>query len=476
MKYFYRNIISSYLLKNFAVLLGLWLWSFSALAQENQQKLPDKVRLMFLLDGSGSMLAPWEKGELRIDVAKRMLSDLVDSLKSNEKVELALRVYGHQYHRRYQNCKDTRLEAPFRAMNHDLIKQKLAQIQPQGTTPIAYSLEQAAKDFPQDDNARNVIIIITDGLESCDGDPCAVSKELQKKNIFLKPFVIGLGMKEEFGEQLECLGQYFNASDTETFRDVLNQALKQTLEKTTVSVELLDELKKPTETNVNVTFVNNITQEPVFNFVHYLDPRGRPDSVEVDAVLSYDIVVNTIPPVIKPNVAFKGGEHNLLRIQAPQGQLKIQQNGHTEYGRSLTAIVRRAGSMQTLNLQQVEESEKYLAGRYDLEVFTVPRTYRYGVEVKPGQMNSVQVESPGVLNILGTKFPGIGSLYKVHANGSQEWIMDLPEGNPRQSQALQPGNYRLVFRAFMAKGSKYTIIRDFTIKSGASATINLFGK
>lgn len=473
---FYQRFKSIHLLKLFLLTVFCSLANWQAQAQINQQELPEKVRILFLLDGSGSMLAPWEKGELRIEVAKRMLTDLVDSLKVNDKVQMALRVYGHQYDRRLRNCEDTRLEAPFREDNHEQIKNKLARIKPKGTTPLAYSLQQAANDFPQDENYRNVIIIITDGLESCDGDPCEVSVALQKKNIFLKPFIIGLGMKQEYGEQLECLGQYFDAKNTATFRNVLNKALRQTLEKTTVSVELLDAQQRPRETDVNVTFTNNITGKPVFNFVHYLDAAGRPDSVEVDAVISYDIQVNTIPPVLKTNVNFEGGQHNVLRIAAPQGTLRLQQRGRTEYGKPLTAIIRRAGSMHTLNLQEVGSKETYLAGRYDLEVHTVPRTYRYGVEIIPGKQKVIRLENPGVLNIQGTKFPGIGSLYVLQEDGRQQWVMNLPKGNPRKTQALQPGKYRLVFRAFMARGSKYTIIKDFTIQSGATATINLFGK
>ena len=82
------------------------------------------------------------------------------------------------------------------------------QIKPQGNTPIAYSLSESADDFPGVSNYRNIIIIITDGLESCNGDPCQVSRDLQKKGIFLKPFVIGIGMSENYERQFGCLGEF----------------------------------------------------------------------------------------------------------------------------------------------------------------------------------------------------------------------------------------------------------------------------
>jgi Ca-activated chloride channel family protein len=79
-----------------------------------------------------------------------------------------------------------------------------------GTTPIARSLEKAAGDFP-DLTARNVIILITDGIEACDEDPCAVSRALQAKGIVLKPFVIGIGIEEANQYSLKCVGNYYDA-------------------------------------------------------------------------------------------------------------------------------------------------------------------------------------------------------------------------------------------------------------------------
>ena len=117
-----------------------------SIAQSQQQKLPEKTRILFLLDGSGSMLARWENTH-RITVAKKLLSDFVDSLRSDENLELALRIYGHQYDRRLKRCDDTKLEAPFSANNHDRILNVLKNLGPKGTTPIAYALNQVARDF-----------------------------------------------------------------------------------------------------------------------------------------------------------------------------------------------------------------------------------------------------------------------------------------------------------------------------------------
>jgi len=410
-----------------------------------------------------------------MEVAKRMLIDMVDSLRVDKSLELALRVYGHQYHLRYKNCQDSKLEVGFAPDNHDRLMAKFRQIQPSGVTPIAYSLEQAANDFIVDPDYRNVIVIITDGIESCGGDPCAVSRSLQAKNIFLKPFVIGLGMDKNYQEEFACVGQYFDARKVSDFRVVLDKVLQQSLATTTVSIELLDENRQPTETNVNVTFYNNVTRTPIYNFIHYRDARGRPDSVMLDAVLSYDVVVNTIPPVIKRNVTFEGGTHNTLSIQSPQGSLQLLQRGHTEYEQGVQALIRKSGQQEVINLQAVGDTEKYLLGTYDIEVLTLPKTYFKNVSIRQSETNALNIPGPGVLNV-NLRAEGHGSLYKMHDNGFQEWIHDLDAKQTRFTLAMQPGRYKLVFRADRSFGSKYTEVKEFDIQTGATVSVNFFAQ
>ena len=445
----------------------------AARAQVQIQRPPEKTRLLFLLDASGSMFAEWE-GKMRMDVAKNMLIGMVDSLRADPNLDLALRVYGHQYHRRFKNCQDTELEVAFAPGNHNQIIGKLRTLQPSGVTPIAYSLEQAANDFKIDPDYRNVVIILTDGIESCDGDPCAVSLALQEKKIFLKPFVIGLGMEKDFAEEFSCVGQYYDAKNVSEFRQVLNKILRQSLETTTVSVELLDEKEQPTETNVNVTFFNNATRAPLYDFVHYRDEQGQPDSVIVDAVLSYDVVTNTIPPVAKRNVRFEGGQHNVVSIQAPQGTLLIRQAGHSEYAKGVRALVRKAGQPDVINIQDLPAPEKYLAGSYDLEVLTFPKTHFTDVAVDPRETTELELPGPGVLNVDFVK-EGIGSLYQLQENGFQRWIHDFVPGETRVTRAIQPGDYKLVFRAKDAFGSKFTEIKEFTVTTGATVKLKFSG-
>src|SRR5690606_19107184 len=105
------------------------------------------------------------------------------------------------------------LEVPFKFNNIGSIKKVIRSITPKGTTPIARSLLRAGSDFPPCPSCRNIIILITDGVEACDEDPCAASMLLQKQGIALKPFVIGIGLDKGFQQTFDCVGTYFDAAD-----------------------------------------------------------------------------------------------------------------------------------------------------------------------------------------------------------------------------------------------------------------------
>ena len=446
----------------------------TARAQNAPPEKSKVTRILFLLDASGSMMAPWE-GQPRWNVAKRMLAKMVDSLNAYPNLELALRVYGHQFPNAEKNCEDSRLEVPFAPRNAAAIKKKLTELKAQGNTPITYSLLQSANDFPADRSSRNVLLLITDGLESCSRDPCAASLALQRKRVFLKPFIIGIGAERDFGKQLECLGQYYNAAEIATFRTVMNDVIAKTLSKTTVAVNLTDAAGRPVESNVNMTFVNNVTEQPEYNYVHYRDDQGKADVLDIDALQSYDLVINTVPPVRQANIAIRPGTANVLTYKTPQGTLWLQNPPLTPnpYG-AVQAVVRTPGG-GTVASAPCGTKQKLLAGNYEVELLTLPRITRR-IALKQGQELAVTYAAPGTLNIT-TDLKGYGSIYQLNDDESQTWIYSLPEGgSSKLNLPMQPGAYRLVFRTKTSTGSKFTDVRNFTIRSGQTTSVAVFGK
>lgn len=432
-----------------------------------QQKVPDKTRVLFVLDGSGSMEGVWANQQTRMDIAKDILTRLVDSLRVNPDLELALRVYGHRFSRQANNCQDSKLEVPFAGKNHNAIISKIKDIRPRGVTPITYSLSEAAKDFPASSGYRNILILITDGVESCGGDPCAVSVELQRKGVFLRPFIIGLGV--EGGKVLDCVGKFIDSENASSFNKVLNQSIETTFAKTTVSVELLDGEGNRDETNVNVTFLNSMTGTPAYEFVHYRDRLGRPDSVQIDPVLSYDIVVNTVPPVIKIASSINTGTHNIISIPVPQGSLVARSEGR---GNPFSILVREKGKSLTLNQQRGNETYRYLAGEYEVETVTLPKRV-FTVAVEADKTKSISLPATGLVNI-NTLSPGHGSVFEITSAGETEWVCHLDESTFQHSYHLLPGKYKIAFRARQAGGSKYTAVKIFEVKSGQTLNINMF--
>ncbi|MFN6945202.1 MAG: vWA domain-containing protein [Cytophagaceae bacterium] len=426
--------------------------------------------MLFVLDASGSMYEVWE-GKTRMDIAKEILSKMVDSLKSTPNLEIALRVYGHEWHKRYQNCKDTKLEVSFGSGNHELIKKKLLDIKPNGTTLIAYTLEQSGNDFPPDPNSRNVLILLTDGIEVCGGDPCAVSLALQKRNIILTPFIIGIGPEENFAKELGCIGTYYDASKVSDFQSNLNKIINYTLAETKIRVDLLDIYQKPTETNVNMTLTNSITGKTVHDIVHYIKPDGQSEELSIDALISYDIIVNTIPKVERKGITLEAGKLNVIKIPSPQGVLNLNIN-YKEYN-TLKAIVRKAGSAETLHVQEAGKKEKYLTGEYDIELLTLPRIIYKNVKIEQSKNTTLTIPPPGILNV-NDQIEGFGSIYEINSSGKAVWVCNF--SNSRMSLTLQPGKYKLVFRSEKSTGSRFTDVQPFTINSGGSTLLKLYKK
>jgi len=440
---------------------------FSQTSKSEDKKL---TRILFILDGSQSMLAKWTSGT-KMAVATDILSNMVDSLGEIDNVEMALRVYGHQKPVPPQDCNDTKLEVPFSKHNVKKIKNKLQSIKPKGTTPIAHSLELSINDFPNCDDCRNVIILITDGIESCEGDPCAVSLRLQKKGIILKPFVIGVGLDEQFRKTFDCVGRYYNATNKERFKEILNVVVSQALNTTTVQVNLLDSYDRPTETNVNMTFYDTFSGEMLYNFIHTINHKGNPDTLSVDPIPTYKLQVHTLPEVWKDSVVIKPGEHNIIELKAPQGKLTVKTQNKA-YNKELQFIVRQKDSVDVLNVQHVNTEEKYLVGVYNIEILTIPRLKINRVNIKQSKTSKILIPEPGLITFYGAS-NAYGAIYKKDGD-RLVWIYNLRTDTRIQTIKMLPGSYIVISRPKNAKESTFTSNISFDVRSNITDKIILF--
>ncbi len=438
-------------------------------ARKEPEKPKPVTRILFVFDASQSMYGRWQS-DTKFNIATRLLSGLLDSLRYIPDLELALRVYGHQKPFPPQDCNDSKLEVPFAKDNIARIKHVLKVISPNGTTPIAYSLSLSAKDFTPCDHCRNVIILITDGLEECGGDPCAASAELQQKGIALKPFIVGLG--KNFKDQFECVGTYFDASSEKEFTNALKVIISRTLNPTTMQVNLLDQNDEPTETNVAMTFYDTRSGLIKYNFIHSLNAKGLPDTLDVDPLATYNIIVHTIPEVRKDSVKLTPGKHTIIGIDAPQGYLTFKAGGNATL-KYLPCIIRKAGQPQTLNVQQFDQVEKYIVGKYDIEILCLPRILVKDVDVTQSHTTFVEIPTPGIA-VIQRATNGYGSLYTEDKKGLS-WVYNLKDNQQQQETLyLQPGNYRVVFRPKYSNSSSYTEEKSFKVESGQTTNVKMY--
>ena len=440
--------------------------SFDAYSQQKQEPVN---RILFIFDASQSMLGRWQSGR-KIDIARKLLYNMLDSLKTMDNLEIGLRVYGHQKSYPPQDCDDTRLEVDFGKSNDvtERIKVKLKMIRARGTTPIAISLEKGAYDFPKTDNSRNIIILITDGVEECDMDPCSVSRLLQREGIVLKPFVIGVGLDETYEKTFDCVGTYYDASKEKDFETVLQVVISHVLNSTTAQVNLLDESGKPTETNVNLTFYDEFSALAKYNFVHTMNHKGNPDTMSIDPILKYKVVAHTIPSVESELVSLTPGKHTIIPINTPQGVLEVKMQSKEDY----QFIIRKSGESATLHVQETNTKQKYLTGKYDIEVLTIPRFTIEDIEIKQSETTTINMPNTGTANIL-LPSKGYGGIYRFKDN-LWEQVYPIDDNMQRIKLYLLPGNYKIVFRSKAAKQYMYTGEKEFKVQSGKSELIKLY--
>jgi Ca-activated chloride channel homolog len=439
-------------------------------AAKGSNSPPQTTRILFLLDGSGSMLETWQ-GRNRFEVARELLVRAVDSIERvNPRVEFALRVFGHQQPRDQNDCEDTRLELPFGKGNAGSLRQALDRIKPQGHTPIAYSLFLAAHDFPPDPQAVNAIILITDGLENCGGDPCAAAEALSQRRVALRPYIIGMGLQPGEGLSFDCVGSYYDAADPQVFQDVLGVVVSQALRNTTVQVNLLDHLGRATETEVELTFYDAYTGKDLYHFVHTTLRSGAPDTLYLDPAGRYNLTAHTTPPATRRNLELVAGRHNILAVDVPQGELALQVDGSPGFS-ELKCLVRDPLTRQIVYVQHFNTNHRYLAGTYHLEILSRPRVELLDFPILPGQLNKVNLPAPGKLLVQAAE-PGI---LGVFTRKSQELVLvhEWPAFSGREVLDLQPGEYVLVYRVRRKAKTEYTRELDVVIYPAKTVSVRL---
>lgn len=302
---------------------GLIIFSTVAFSQDiPEEKTNFTKRVLFILDGSGSMNERWQ-GESKWDMAVHTLSNLIDSFEQvNKDFEIGIRVLGHQYPKAMNRCDDTKLELDFsNDLNFQKVHQILKKIKPQGQTPLAYSIEQSEKDFSDDIKVQNIVVLITDGLENCNGNPCEVAARLREKNIFINPYIIGLGIDSLESQKLECIGKFIDAKNKTVFRDVIKTILTEVSLKTTLTISFIKSDSSLYPSYVPFSLIDKRTNKDVQNFIYTSNTKKALDTINVNPQYTYDLWIHTNPSFIFKDFKIIKGTHNHYIIPVLTGTI-----------------------------------------------------------------------------------------------------------------------------------------------------------
>jgi len=194
-------------------LVLVFLFTFLPCVFTSAQAVEKDMLLVF--DASGSMSEQFG-GSPRIDVLKSSVSDLLGTLDSS--VFVGLRPFANIKNAdQVQACKITSLAQNF-TTERSIIKTQTSLLQAVGSyTPLAYTLTVSGGDFKVGND--NVLILLTDGKDTCNGDPVKAAGDLFNSDKKIKIYVIGMGVDGDAKAQLSAIstaggGIYYDASDS----------------------------------------------------------------------------------------------------------------------------------------------------------------------------------------------------------------------------------------------------------------------
>jgi Ca-activated chloride channel homolog len=314
-----------------------------------------------ILDASGSMYAQLSTGGTRIAAAKEVLTTFISQLPENPDLNVGLRIYGATAKAGTKEaCVDSKLVLPLKGIARKELADTVIKTQPKGSTPIAYSLEQAALDFPID-NSKKLVVLVTDGIESCDGDLKKALEAFKARGITVDLRIVGIDLDEAARKSFEGIGTFENTKTAAEFAAAIGRATagvaKPATAKLPVTVTLTSAGKAVTG-SAKVAFVSITKQSTSFSAVGtsykgelapgvYTAEVQSAESgtqmfsgltVAVGAANAFTFEIGTIAPVkldFTPKPAIAGGKLTATFTGAPNKNktdwvaiaLKIQPDG-----------------------------------------------------------------------------------------------------------------------------------------------------
>lgn len=302
-------------MKNLTLLLLVVCLSFHMYSQEKKTS-----PILFIYDASGSM---WGKlqDQTKKEIAANVLTNTVNNLSENQNIGLL--VYGH---RTKGDCNDIEYMVDLSNSLKDKVTQAVKSVNALGKTPLARSATIAINSL-KESKTKATIILITDGIESCDGNICDVVAKAKLDGIDFKLHIVGFGLKEDETEQLKCAadagnGQYYDVADAGGLAGVLAEATSETVDSPKGNFSIYA-IKNGQPVDAWVKAVKIGTNEEVDGTRTYRDtsflslPAGKYDlmirPLENTRIKGTTITVESFEGVMgHKTVSFDGGKINII--------------------------------------------------------------------------------------------------------------------------------------------------------------------
>jgi von Willebrand factor type A domain len=195
------------------------------------------TNVALVLDCSGSMKEMTKDGDTKMTAAKRVMTDLIEKIPANLNVTFV--IYGHEAFSTAddpRNCQAVKVARPLGkldAAGKAELTGLVASLKPTGGTPIALALKTTGDELAKKSDEFSGIVLITDGLESCKGNPTEeVATLLKTLKLSFGVNVVGLGVKEDEDAALKALadsggGKYYDADDADALADSISAIAKE---------------------------------------------------------------------------------------------------------------------------------------------------------------------------------------------------------------------------------------------------------
>jgi len=370
-------------LTKFGIFFALCLLVTSATIPAFAQTQTAEKNMLIVFDASGSMTDKFGAVS-RMDALKSATDFLLSNLDAG--IYIGLRPFANiKKDTEIEACKVTSLLQDF-TLDRSSIKSQVKLLQAVGSyTPLAYTLEQTKKDFTVGND--NVVILLTDGKDTCNGNPAQAAADLYNSTLKARVCVIGLDVDSVSKVQLQDIAQkggcsYYDAKDSDSLLAAFN---------------MITEKEKPIERVAEISplggeeMVGANEIKGASNYTVYSANFNR-ETNQVENLYSYNNWYH-----LKDNLAPR--QYAYFQLNICKDDYKIEKVKEIP---NLTFHLKIGGDRMGVNYNQIDNTfeeanlHNFKAGFFDLAGFEIGKS----VEVKNTSMIKDQVSDTGLISLL----------------------------------------------------------------------------